>query len=66
MMLDAEFPNLSRVTAGLNPALVTLVGKNIDLYPVDVQVEYQSYTEYLQEFEAWSDSLNTPNFLQDY
>ena len=66
MMLDSEFPNLSQVTLGLNPALLALVGKNIELYSVDVRVEYQSYTEYLQEFEAWSDSIVEPNFLQDY
>jgi len=66
MTYHDHFPGLSAVTAGLNPALVQAIGRHIDLYPVDVQQEYAAYVEYMKEYEAWSDSLSTPNFLQDY
>lgn len=60
------FPRLSAVTAGLNHALIQAIGPHIDSYPVDVQQEYAAYVEYMNEYEAWSDSLPVPNFLHDY
>lgn len=66
MTYHDHFPRLSEVTAGLKHELIAAISPNISLYPVDVQQEYAAYVEYMKEYEAWSDSLSTPNFLQDY
>jgi hypothetical protein len=66
MSIENNFPNLSAVTQGLNPALIQAIAMHIHLYSVEVQQEYAAYLEYQAEYEAWSDSIVEPNFLQDY
>ncbi len=61
-----EFPKLSAVTAGLDASLVKLVGNNLGYYSTAVQQDYENYVTYMKEYETWSDSISTPNFLQDY
>lgn len=61
-----EFPKLSAVTAGLDHSLVKLVGNNLGYYSTDVQQDYENYVTYMKEYETWSNSISTPNFLQDY
>ena len=61
-----EFPKFSAVTAGLDHSLVKLVGNNLGYYSTDVQQDYENYVTYMKEYETWSNSISTPNFLQDY
>jgi hypothetical protein len=62
----SHFPNLCLVTNDLDPALLNFVGRELHLYSVDVQTEYQAYREFQLEYEQWLDDQEQINYLQDY
>lgn len=51
----AQWPNLAKVTEDLNPELISMVGRYLDMYPQAVQDEYNSYNEFCQEYSNWLD-----------
>lgn len=62
----SQFPNLCLVTNDLDPTLLNIVGRELHLYSVDVQAEYQAYREFQLEYEQWLDDQEEINYLQDY
>ena len=50
-----QWPNLAKVTEDLNPELISMVGRYLDMYPQAVQDEYNSYNEFCQEYSNWLD-----------
>jgi hypothetical protein len=51
-----QWPNLSKVTENLDPELISMVGRYLDLYPQDVQDEYNDYQAFCLEYSDWLDN----------
>lgn len=50
-----QWPNLAKVTDNLDSSLVSMVGRYLEMYPQEVQDEYQEYQDFCQEYSNWVD-----------
>lgn len=50
-----QWPNLARVTEDLDSELISMVGRYLDMYPQEVQDEYNEYQEFCLEYSDWLD-----------
>lgn len=59
MPTSLEFPHLAEVTAGMDPAMLAHVRRNIDTFSIEVRIDYERWIQYCKEYEHWIDETST-------
>ena len=64
MSYTQEFPLLVRVTNGMDPRLLQLVGQNLTAYNIDTRIEYDKWLRFEAEYNIWSDQAAASSIVR--
>lgn len=58
MSVASEFPALYAVSK-MYPAVIEMIGNNLENYSVDVRIDYERWIQFQKEYGEWADSSST-------
>lgn len=60
MSIAREFPALYAVSK-MYPAVLKMIGDNLESYSLDVRIDYERWVQYEKEYGEWSSHCYKPN-----
>lgn len=62
MSVASEFPALYAVSK-MYPAVIEMIGNNLESYSVDVRIDYERWIQFQTEYGKWADSCASSSAL---